>query len=224
MAVAEPDTEIVMEEAPGARRMPEELVRLPPLERWRLESSFTQQSRLKRYSRSLALFNGHFLEVREGRKGQQRRAVFNLAFLESGPVPHRVIAWRWMVITVMSLCAGIGAMAFGFLLPGSGVLALGVLTAFQVLRRSCYQWVFYTHLGRVPVFVLEPGWLMRAETRQFADLLSERIEGAHWLLPEGRDRLAAIMAEHRRLHDSGSISTRRYERAKQRIMKAFSRA
>lgn len=224
MALAEPDTEIVMEEAPGARRMPEELVRLPPLERWRLESSFSQQSRLRRYSRSFALFNGHFLEVREGRKGQQRRAVFNLAFLEAGPVAHRVIAWRWIVFTLTALGAGIAAMAAGMLLPGSGALAVGILTAFQALRRSRYQWVFYTHVGRVPVFVLEPGWLMQADTRQFADLLSERIEGAHWLLPEGRDRLAAVMAEHRRLHDSGSVSTRRYERAKQRIMRGFSTA
>ncbi len=219
MAVAKPDTEIVMDQAPGTRRMPEELVQLPPLERWRLESSFAQQSRLKRYSRSFALFNGHFPEVREGRKGQQRRAVFNLAFLEAGPVPHRVIAWRWIAVTVTVLCAGMGAMAFGLLLLGSGMLAVGGLTAFQALRRSRYQWVFYTHVGRVPVFVLEPG----ADTRPFADLLSERIEGAHWLLPQGRDRLPAIMAEHRRLHDSGSISTRRYERAKQRIMNQFSR-
>jgi hypothetical protein len=223
MAVAEPDTEIVMEVAPGSRRMPEELVRLPSMERWRLEYSFVQRSRIKGYSRSFALFNGHFLEVREGRKGQQRRAVFNLAFLESAPVPNRVIAWRWIVLTLMGLCAGIGAMATGLLLVGSGILAVGVLTAFQALRRSCYQWVFYTHLGRVPVFVLEPGWSAQLETRQFADLVSQRTEGAHWLLPEGRDRLAAIMAEHRRLHDSGSVSTRCYERARQRIMNRFSR-
>lgn len=222
MAVAEPDTEIVMEEAPGARRMPEDLVRLPPLEHWRLESSFAQQSRLRGYSRSFALFNGHFLEVRQGRKGQQRRAVFNLAFLEAGPVPHRVIAWRWILFTLLALSAGMGVMVFGLLLPGAGILAAGVLAAFQALRRSHYQWVFYTHVGRVPVFVLEAGWLMRAETRQFADLLTERIEGAHWLLPEGRDRLAAIMAEHRRLHESGCVSTRRYEGAKQRIMRGFS--
>ncbi len=224
MALAEANTAIVMEAAPGVRRMPEELVRLPPLDRWRLESSFTQQSRIKGYSRSLSLFNGHFLEVREGYRGQQRRAVLNLAFLEAGPLPQRFIAWRWIGLTALAVAAGVAAISSGWVLAGAAVLAVGILTAFQALRRSRLQWVFYTYVGRIPVFALEPGWLIPGSARQFADLLSERIEGAHWLLPQGRDRLAALMAEHRRLHDSGCVSGRRYERARQRIMKGFSRA
>lgn len=86
-----------MEEAPCAQRMPEERVRLPPLDRWRLELSFTQRGGFRGVTRSFSLFKGHSLEVREGRQRQQRRAVLNQVFLKAGPVAHRVIAWRWLV-------------------------------------------------------------------------------------------------------------------------------
>jgi hypothetical protein len=225
MPLAESTTEIVMEKAPaGARLMPEDLVRLPPVDSWRLERSFSQRSRLEGQSRSLTLFNGHFLELSECKGRHQRRAVFNLAFLEAEPEVHRFIAWRWIGLGVASLGVGTLAMASGLLLAGSGLLALAILTGLQAVRRSRYQWVYFTHLGRTPLFVLEPGWVFRNDAEAFAGLLGERIEGARWLLPRGRDQLAAIMAEHRRLHESGCLSTRRYERAKRRILAAFSRA
>lgn len=223
MAAPEPTTEIVMDEALGTRTTPQEMVRLPPLDSWRMERSFSQQSRLHRFRRSFSLFNGHFLELREGRRGHERRAVYNLAFLESQPRTRRFIAWRWVGVTALMLAAGVGVMWAGFLLAGSGILAAAALTLFQALRRSRYQLVFYSYVGGVPLFVLEPEWLVRGDAHAFAALLSERIEDAHWLLPRGRDRLAAIMAEHRRLHESGCLSQRRYERAKRRIMEGFSR-
>lgn len=222
MALTESNRDIVPGAVPGASGMSEELVRLPPLDRWRLEASLNQRGRFQGGSRSLSLFNGHFLEVREAHRGRHRRAVLNLAFLEAGPVAHQKIAWRWLATTAVVLVAGLATMWRDLLLPGSGLLALGVLTGLQGLRRSGWQLVFYTHLGRVPAFVLEPGWLSRGEAERFADVLSERIQGAHWLLPQGRERLAAVMAEHRRLHDSGCVTTRQYERARQRIMSCFS--
>jgi hypothetical protein len=202
--------------------MPEDLVRLPPLDDWRLERSFNQHNRLDGCRRSLTLFNGHFLELNERKGRHHRRAVFNLAFLETTPELHRCIAWRWIGLSGAALVVGGLAMATGLLAAGSGMLALAILTGLQAARRSRYQLVFSTLVGRTPLFVIEPGWLFRGDAESFAALLGERIEGAHWLLPRGRDRLAAIMAEHRRLHESGSVSERRYQRAKRRILAAFS--
>lgn len=221
MDLAEPTTEIVMDEAPGARLMPDELVRLPPLDSWRMERSFAQHSRLHGRARSFTLFNGHFLELRESTRSRDRRSVFNLAFLDPEPLHWRYIAWRWLTLTAVLWAGGSLMIIMNGWLAGAAMVGAGVLTGIQSLRRSRRQLVFRTDLGRAALFVLDEGWITGRETREFAALLGERIRGAHTLLPRGRDRLAAEMAEHRRLRDSGSLSARRYDRAKQRIFARF---
>jgi hypothetical protein len=222
MAIAaESETDIVVQGLPGQRLLPEELVRLPPAETWRLERSFSQHNRLHERMRSFTLFNGHFLELRETRGARERRGIFNLAFLDPQPVHHRHFAWRWLAAAMLPLAAGAFCMLQGWLLAGAGVLALSVLLAIQVLRRSRDQLIFVTNLGRAPLFVLDMGLTHRRAAREFADLISERVDGASSLLPSGRERLVAEMAEHRRLHDGGAISARRYDMAKRRLFARF---
>lgn len=221
MDIAESTTEIVMDEAPGGGLMPDELVRLPPLESWRMERSFTQHSRLHGRWRSFTLFNGHFLELRESTRSRDRRSVFNLAFLDPEPLHWRHVAWRWLTLTAVLLAGGVVTLVMNGWLVGVALMGVGVLTGFQTLRRSRRQLVFRTDLGRAALFVLDEGWITARETREFAALVGERVKGAHTLLPRGRGRLAAEMAEHRRLRDSGCLSARRYDRAKQRIFARF---
>lgn len=218
MALAiDSSSEIVMEVAPGSRLLPEDLVRLPPLDTWRLERTLSQRSRIHHRQRNFTLFNGHYLEMRESLRSRERRAIFNLAFLDAEPRRYRRLAWRWLTVTLALAALASAAFALGGAFPGAAVLALAVLASFQVVRRSRDQLVFFTNVGRMPLFALDLGLVSGRESRDFAGLLSERIEGASVLLPRGRERLAAEMAEHRRLHESGAISKRSYEKAKQRI-------
>lgn len=222
MALAvDSSSEIVMEVAPGSRLLPEDLVRLPPLETWRLERTLSQRSRIHHRQRNFTLFNGHYLEMRESLRSRERRAIFNLAFLDPEPRRHRRLAWRWLGGTLVLVALAAAAFIPGGPLPGAAILALAVLASFQVVRRSRDQLVFFTNVGRMPVFALDLGLVSGRDSREFAGLMAERIEGASVLLPQGRERLAAEMAEHRRLHESGAISKRAYEKAKQRIFASF---
>lgn len=215
------DTTIVMEDVPGSRLMPEDLVRLPPLESWRLERSFSQRLPLHRMERSLTLFNGHFLELREKRRGRQRRAVFNLAFVNPEPLEKRFVAVRWLA----------GAAAFGLLaaalLWGGWLLAAALAGASAILlvmqggRRSHHRTIFYTAEGRAPLFSLELGWVAGRDCKAFAELIGERAQGSSTLLPDGRERLAVEVAELRRLHECGALSRRHYDVARKRIFARF---
>lgn len=225
MALAvEPSSEIMLDVPHGARLMPDDLVRLPPLESWRLERSFIQRSRVRGQDASFTLFNGHYLEMRESRRGRERKAIFNLAFLCPRPRLHRRLAASWFVATALLSISAIPAFWFGTPAIGVALVALGALAGLRALRRSRNQLVFVTNAGRAPVFALELGLVGGGETRAFAELLGERIDGAAMLLPRARERLAAEMAEHRRLLSSGAIGKRQYERARQRIFTRFSRA
>ena len=51
--------------------------------------------------------------------------------------------------------------------------------------------------------------------------LCERIEGAATILPTGEKRLAAEMAEHRRMLTEGWLSKARYDLAKHRIFALY---
>ena len=51
--------------------------------------------------------------------------------------------------------------------------------------------------------------------------LSRRCEHAWQQLPQGKVRLAAEMAEHRRLHMAGAIDESQYRYAKQRIFRQY---
>lgn len=222
MAVAvDSSTEIIMDEAPGIRMLPEDLVRLPPLESWRLERTLSQRSRIHDQRRNFTLFSGHYLEFRECRHGRERRAVLNLAFMDPLPRRHRCFAWRWGVAMLVALTGAGAALIAGSLIFAAAIAALGVLLAFQTLRRSRDQLVFVTNVGRVPVFALDLGLMSARDSREFAGWLGERAEGAAFLLPRGRQRLAVEMAEHRRLTESGAITRRAYEKAKQRIFASY---
>lgn len=222
MAVAvDSSTEIVMDVAPGSRLMPEELVRLPPLESWRLERTLTQRSRLHNRQRNFTLFNGHYLEMRESLRSRERRAIFNLAFMDPAPRRHRRVAWRWFIATAAALVLAVSMYFLAGVVAAGALLAAAVLIGFQALRRSRDQLVFFTNVGRVPAFALDLGLVGGRESREFAELVGERAEGAAVLLPAGRERLAVEMAEHRRLQESGAIGKRAYDKAKQRIFASF---
>jgi len=81
--------------------------------------------------------------------------------------------------------------------------------------------IFRTRYGGIAVFEIAASVLRRREAEKFVSLLCERIEGAASILPTGEKRLAAEMAEHRRMLTEGWLSKARYDLAKNRIFARY---
>src|SRR5690606_37052977 len=202
---------------PGMLEMPDEYVRVPTDQSRRDEYTFAQGSRF-RSTREFVLFNGHYLDCSE--RGQDKRVV-NLAYLSSNPVRVRDQAWRWLIASIV-LVGGVTLTAVYSQLVESLLLSVGAVVAlYGYLNSLRSRIVFRTRCGGIAVFEIVASVLRRREAEQFVALLCERIEGAATILPMGEKRLAAEMAEHRRMLKEGWLSKARYDLAKHRIFARY---
>jgi len=170
---------------------------------------------------SLSLFNERFIEARQLRGRHETCHDFNLAFIN--PVPrqcrHRPVGWllgavMGAAITAVATLAGWGLVA----LVTAGVTA-GLFAA--VVKKWRDEWQFETRHGEVPVFRVTVYRREREALLKLVKALSRRCEHAWQQLPQGKVRLAAEMAEHRRLHMAGAIDESQYRYAKQRIFRQY---
>lgn len=214
-------SDIVLQAVPGALDMPDEFVRIPDAARRRHEQELVQQSAPFRRCYRLTLFNGHYLDCQQPQGGSR---VVNLAYLAEEPLIVRENAWRWLVAGLVAF-AGVTVTSLFAQLPES--LALGVFAALCLVMYfalSRTRLIFRTRFGGIAVFELHHRMWNRRHSLDFARLLQERIRGAAVVLPKGDQRLAAEIAEHRRMLMEGWLSRSRYELAKKRIFSRYRRA
>lgn len=198
------------------------LLAVPEQQDWKPEWVFRQKPRWGRPERQLTLFNGRYLEWREKQGRKESVRVLNLAFVNPEPHLQRVLAWRSLVILLLSsLLAGLAWHLVW--MPGQlagGLLA--VLSALHALRHSSTSFLFVTRHGRVPVIELYRQRQDRARMNKVLEVVRIRGLKAWKLLPKGKQRLAAEVAEHRRLVESGSLTEGAYRDAKRRIFSTYS--
>lgn len=209
--------EIVLQGLPGLQAMPDEYVRVPS-EETRRQEQVLELGRLGSRAR-FVLFNGHYLACDAGKSGDPR--VVNLAYLADTPVRVRQPAWRWLIATLV-LAAGAGVTLA--LAPSKEAALLGGFTVIALLgylHGVRTRIVFRTRYGGIAVFELNAGLLQRRKADAFASVLQERIDGAARILPGGDQRLAAEIAEHRRMLSEGWLSRARYDLAKKRIFSRY---
>ncbi|MEE4250113.1 MAG: hypothetical protein V2I38_05945, partial [Alcanivoracaceae bacterium] len=183
-----------------------------------------QQSPWHDRETELVLFNGHYLAIRDRRDPQQAERVVNLAYLDPQPEYHRGD------ISIRLSLAGVAAMlmllAAALLQPQTLLmvaLAVPCLLLLALMSARSGRWEFHTAVGAIPVCGVSSGLLRRAAPKRFVALLAERAEGAQIVLPKGNKRLAAELAEHRRMLESGWLSRRHYESARGRLLAKLQR-
>jgi hypothetical protein len=152
----------------------------------------------------------------------QAEQIVNLAYLDPHPAYHAgdlpVRLRRVLLATLVPLSLA------AYLQSGSVpwvLLASGCLLVLAAMSATPGYWVLKTALGRVPVCRIRGGLLSSSAAAQFVGLVRERIEGAEIVLPRGSRRLAAELAEHRRMLNSGCLSRRDYDSARQRLLSRF---
>ncbi|PKM23031.1 MAG: hypothetical protein CVV10_01340 [Gammaproteobacteria bacterium HGW-Gammaproteobacteria-14] len=194
-------------------------IQVPDLPARRLEVQLRQRSHWHDIDRQLTLFNGHYLSVCDRQRPEQEELVINLAYLapvpryESGTLRQRFSMGAMALVLTLSL----GAWVSSSLIPALTLAMLSVI-ALMLMSARPGRWVFYTALGDTPVCSVLHGFTGRKDAVRLVALLAERIEGASVVLPVGSRRLAAELAEHRRILLSGGLSRRQYQCARQRLL------
>ncbi len=218
MAAATDD--IVLHAVAGAQDLPEEFVKIPDESLRRPEQQLSN-SRWHGRWRGYTLFNGHYLECQ--RRGAPRRVV-NLAYIATEPMQLREPAWRWLAAAMVMVAGATLTAALEQLMEAS-VLSLAALLTFTGYLLSVRQrLIFRTRIGGIALFEVPMGLFNRRRVQAFIDTMQARIDGAASILPQGEGRLAAEMAEHRRLLKEGWLSQARYDLAKKRIFGRYRRS
>lgn len=217
MAAATDD--IVLHAVPGAQDLPDDLVRIPSEDARRPELRLCN-SRWHGRWRGYMLFNGHYLECYcRGAPGR----VVNLAYLAAEPMQLRETAWRWMLAALVMVAGATLTAALGQQVEAGALAVAATLTFVGYLLNVRQRLIFRSRTGGIALFEIPMGLFGRRRAQQFVDTLQARIDGAAGILPRGEARLAAEMAEHRRLLKEGWLSQSRYELAKKRIFARYRR-
>ena len=213
---------IVLEALPGSVAMPDEYANVPDLSSRQEQGVLRQRQGLFAAWRQLILFNEHYLEFRDG-SGRSRPRVLNLAFLASEPVTVSVIAWRWLLVGLVTLAGAVIVALFHEWVLLAGLSMLSAVCFAICLARSQKRLLFRTKYGGLVVFDVFYGVWQRRRAAEFVALLKQNGAKAAAKLPQGELRLAVEVAEHRRLLEEGWLSRSRYEQAKKRIFKHYKR-
>ena len=208
-----------------ARMLGDDYVAVPPSAERRLEDRLVQHSPWQGEDVELVLFNGHYLAIRDRQRLELEERVVNLAYLYPRPEYQ-----RGDVVTRMSVVGAVGLlmlMLAALLQPQAlFMVALAVFSLLLLALMSARpgRWEFHTAVGAIPVCAVNRGLLRSADARRFVELLAQRAEGAQVVLPTGNKRLAAELAEHRRMLESGWLSPRHYASARRRLLQRLRRS
>ncbi|MDF1630316.1 MAG: hypothetical protein P1U78_11010 [Alcanivoracaceae bacterium] len=202
-----------------ARMLADDCLAVPSSNQRRVESRLVQRSPWRDEEVELVLFNGHYLGIRDRRRPQVPERVVNLAYLDPQPTYHSGdITIRVSLVGLVSMVMIIVATLLQPQALLMVALAAPCLLLLAVMSARLGRWEFRTATGAIPVCSVSRELLRQARPRRFVELLTERAEGAQIILPKGNKRLAAELAEHRRMLDSGWLSRRLYESARRRLL------
>ncbi|MCC1497795.1 hypothetical protein [Alcanivorax sp. 1008] len=202
------------------RMLADDCIAVPSSNQRRIESRLLQRSPRRDEEVELVLFNGHYVAIRDRRRPEVPERVINLAYLDPQPTYHAGdIIIRVSLVGLVSMLMIIVATV----LQPQALLMVAVaapcLLLLALMSARLGRWEFRTATGAISVCSVSRELFRHARPRRFVELLAERAEGAQIILPKGNKRLAAELAEHRRMLDSGWLSKRLYESARRRLLK-----
>ena len=195
----------------------------------RIEETLHQRVHWHELERTLTLCNGHYLLIEEWSHDHDvgndvAEQLVNLACLDAEP---EFIAGDIVRRVQVGVAASVLVAVFSLLfLPALTLMLLWLplaLTALAVMAARPGRWLFRSALARAPVVEVLSPLGAAAAARDFVALLSERIQGAEVVLPRGSQRLAAELAELRRLLRCRLLSKHEFELARQRLQEHLRR-
>lgn len=202
-----------------SRILNDDYVAVPAADQRRSEARLLQRGPWQGREVEFELFNGHYLGIRDRLRPDQPERVLNLAYLRAQPDYQRgdLLVRSRSVAMAGAMLLLVSALFQPSALP---LVALAVLCLLALAAMSARpgRWLFSTALGAIPVCHISHRLWAPAEIEAFVSVISERIEGAQVVLPKGSRRLAAELAEHRRMLESGTLSRRHYESARERLL------
>lgn len=208
---------IVLHAALGADPSPDDDVRVPDETGRVVDDVLLQYGGPLRPRRRLVLFNRHYLEIDD----DVRRRVLNLAYLAPEPLEVREIAWRWLVAGLASAAGTLASAVAGSAVHALLLATMAAACLAVTVTTSRVRQIFRTRTGGIAVIEVNHWPWGRRASRAFAARLMAGIrEAGQGSLPPTR-RLAAEMAEHRRMLTDGWLSRARYELAKKRILARY---
>ena len=169
------------------------------------------------------LLNRHFVALSPEKNPDQEQLI-NLAFLSPKPSISKKIDWRWLAGALGTATLGAGLIYLQYLLPAAVFCILAGLCGLNFFDTARKRYVFHSRIGSIAL--LDYSFHLFGSKKhgpQWIALLQRRIVESAQQLPKGENRLKAELAEHRRLFNAGYINQRRYDLAKQRVLKRFSK-
>lgn len=188
-----------------------------------------QIDKLNKQTNRICVYDDRFIGLEHYDFHSPKKYWTNLLYLDEKPKRSRSINWTWAYISLALFNLGtaliyfdVAAILLGgvyYALTASVVMILLAILALIALFRSAKHTVrFYSSHGRIPLVELLNNKPSKTEFRQFLEQVSTRISQLKAKTYYDRSqRLAAELAEHRRLLDEGILSSAVYEQAKQKI-------
>jgi len=199
----------------------------------RIGPCVTVANRLRRTETELAVLDGHRLEVRtrRARRAEQRYLV-DLRFVDSAPVMHRYVGWRWWQACLL---LGVLALLTAWLATSTSVpaslatpwpvpLALAstsIGAAVLAVYRTYGTVDFLSLHGRASLVEATGGLRVHRACAEFVAALDRRVaEARHTTTQPKQQFLRDELREHRRLFEDGILSEAAYEAGKRSILRA----
>jgi hypothetical protein len=213
---------IVMDDVPWPRQQEEVQQPVPASHQRKPECKILSSRGFLQPKTRHVLLNRHFMAL-SAEKNPDHEQLINLAFLSPKASITTKIDWRWLTGALFNAGCAVVLIYAQYLLPAAVFSVLAFLCGLNFFDTARKRYVFHSRLGSIAL--LDYSFHLfgfKKHGPQWIALLQQRIVTSAQQLPKGEQRLKAELAEHRRLFNAGYINQRRYDLAKQRILKRFS--
>jgi hypothetical protein len=194
-----------------------------------------QTNRLKEYQQLCRIFDDKFLNINQKHGRNSRGFTVPLSLLDEQPVSRWFIRFRYLFLAAILFV--LAWAAYALMQHNIGIfnhpntyaaitllLTIGAILIVFMVKQSRHVLIFRSRHGHMPLLELLYNKPDKYRFRQFAAQLRELIARCdtqnHYTESQ---RLAADLAEHRRLRNERILTDKQYEQVKQNIMACHSR-
>lgn len=194
-----------------------------------------QTSRIKEYQQLCRIFDDKFLNINQQHGRNSRGFTVPLSVLNEQPVSRWFIRFRYLFLAAVLFVMAWAAYTLMqqniaiFNHPNTYaaialLLTVGAILIVLMVKQSRHVLIFQSRHGQLPLLELLYNNPDKYRFRQFATRLTECIARCdsqnHYTESQ---RLAAELAEHRRLRNEKILTNKQYEHVKRNIMACHSR-
>lgn len=198
----------------------------------KINHQLCQKSRLKGVVREFSIFNdSHLNQVIKREHRKKREFHISLALLDAKPQHERVIAYDWLITSIIGLFATLLMIYIcWFSAMQVGSTNAYIITAFTIsfcfitfltaMLKTDNRIQVFSHYGRVPIIEFFKNNPSKNALEEFVGALQNQIENNQQNSGlEIKELLSLELKELRRLHNQSIITQAQYELAKINIFK-----